>query len=211
MRKFVFALFAGLAALALSLGCAFADEPPTQEAEDKIVKKDTAGNPVELETKDGLHIVYMGTFRASAAPEQGGEEQPINDIVSVFMVKANRDMTLWTNTEEGVDTKTNKFSARSSDWCHIAGNNTRQVEILEDVWMRVEFFHVLPLDKFGELPRVGRFKEFAFAEAGHPATKLTYKKIRVQPWAAWKEVEKKVIAMEEDEDEGEGAGGEAKD
>ena len=68
--------------------------------------------------------------------------------------------------------------------------------------MRVEFFHVLPLDKFGELPRVGRFNEFAFAEAGCPATKLIYKKIKVQPWTAWKEVEKKVVAMEEDEDVG---------
>ena len=200
MRKFVF--FALLAALALSTYAAFADEPAAQEAEDKIIKKDTAGNPVELETKDGLHIIYMGTFRVAAAPEEGGEEKPANDVVSVFMVKASRDMTLWTNTEGGVDTKTNKFNYRNNDWCHIGGNNTRQVEILEDIWMRVEFFHVLPVEKFGETPRIGRFNEFAFAEAGKPATKLTYKKIRVQPWDAWKEVEKKVVAMEEDEDVG---------
>ena len=117
------------------------------------------------------------------------------------MVKATRDLTLWTNTEGGVDTKTNKFNYRNDNWCHIAENNARQAEILENIWMRVEFFHVLPREKFGDLPRVGRFNEIAFAEAGHPAIKLVYKKIRVQPWSAWKEVEKKVIAMEEDEDE----------
>ena len=201
MKKF--ALFVVIAVLVLTSGCVFADEPAAPEAGDRVIKKDTAGNPVELETKDGLHILYMGTFRVAAVPEEGGEEKPANDVVSVFMVKANRDMTLWTNTEGGVDTKTNKFNYRNNDWCHIGGNNnTRQVEILEDIWMRVEFFHVLPVEKFGELPRVGRFNEFAFAEAAHPATKLVYKKIRVQPWAAWKEMEKKVIAMEEDEDVG---------
>ena len=99
MRKFV--LFVLLAALAFSTCAAFADEPAAQEAEDKIIKKDTAGNPVDLETKDGLHIIYMGTFRVAAAPEQGGDEQPTDDIVSVFMIKAGRDMTLWTNTENG--------------------------------------------------------------------------------------------------------------
>ena len=200
MRKFAFCVFFAFMA-ALMACCAFADEPAAPEAGDRIIKKDTAGNPVELETKDGLHILYMGTFRMAAAPEEGGEEQPTDDIVSVFMVKAARDLTLWTNTEGGVDTKTKKFNCRDGNWCHIAENNTRQVEILEDIWMRVEFFHVLPRDQFGDLPRVGRFNEFAFAEAGHPAIKLVYKKIRVQPWSTWKEVEKKVIAMEEDEDE----------
>ncbi|MCR5346680.1 MAG: hypothetical protein K6E38_02805 [Fretibacterium sp.] len=197
MKKFVFAFFA---VLALSLGCAFADEPAAQEAEDKTLKKDAAGNPIDLKTKDGLRIAYMGTFRIMAAPEEGGEEKVTDKIVSVFMVKADRDMTLWVNAQGGVDTKTNKFSC-NDDWCHIAGNSNRQVEILEDIWMRVEFFHVLPLDKFSELPRIGRFFEFAFAEAGKEPCKLVYKKIRVQPWKVWKEVEKKVIAMEEDEED----------
>ena len=46
MRKFV--LFVLLAVLAFSTCAVFADEPVEQEAEDKIIKKDTAGNPVDL-------------------------------------------------------------------------------------------------------------------------------------------------------------------
>ena len=197
MKKFALALFAAALALALSIGCAFAEQNAPEN--DEIVKKDTGGNPVELRTKCGLHIAYMGTFRLADETEK-----PVDDVVSVFMVRADKDMNLWTNTEGGADTKTNKFNYRNNDWCHIGGNNTRQAEIIEGLWMRVEFFHVLPVEKFGETPRIGRFNEFAFAEAGkgETATKLSYRKIRVQPASALKELEPKLTAIEDaDEDE----------
>ena len=197
MKKFALALFAAALALALSIGCAFAEQNAPEN--DEIVKKDTGGNPVELRTKCGLHIAYMGTFRLA-----DDTEKPVDDVVSVFMVRADKDMNLWTNTEGGADTKTNKFNYRNNDWCHIGGNNTRQAEIIEGLWMRVEFFHVLPVEKFGETPRIGRFNEFAFAEAGkgETATKLSYRKIRVQPASALKELESTLTAIEDgDEDE----------
>ena len=196
MKKFAIAFFAAASALALSIGCAYAEQNAPEN--DEIVKKDTGGNPVELRTKGGLHIAYMGTFRLA-----DDTEKPVDDVVSVFMVRANRDMTLWTNTEGGVDTKTNKFNYTNNDWCHIGGNNTRQVEIIEGLWMRVEFFHVMPVEKFGETPRIGRFNEFAFAEAGkgETATKLSYRKIRVQPASALKELEPTLAAIEEGDEE----------
>ncbi|MCR5346681.1 MAG: hypothetical protein K6E38_02810 [Fretibacterium sp.] len=191
MKKAFLVFLAAAAVLTLIPCCVSAEQ---NAAACETVKKDAAGNAVELRTKDGLHIAYMGTFRLADETEK-----PTNDVVSVFMVRADRDMTLWTDTGGGVDTKTNKFNYRDSNWCHIAGNNTRQVDILEDIWMRVEFFHVLPLDKFGELPRVGRFNEFAFAEAGHPATKLVYRKIRLQPASALKALEPALVAIEDND------------
>ena len=203
MKKFALAFFTAAAVLAFSLGCAlvcpqrgFADQNAPKD--DEIVKKDANGNPVELKTKAGFHIAYMGTFRVA-----DGEEKPANDVVSVFMVMADRDMQLWTDTGSGIDTKTHKFNYRNNNWCHIAGNNARQTDILEGLWMRVEFFHVLPLDIFGELPRVGRFDHFTFAEAGkgETMTKLTYRKIRVQPASALKELEPALAAIEEGDEE----------
>ena len=212
MKRFVFCMFFAFVA-ALAAGCAFADEPAI-EGEMKIIKADKSGNPLDFVTKDGLHIIYMGTFRcveASQPPEgqdQGKSivgEKPSNDILSVFMVMADKDTSLWINTEGGVDTKTNNFSYRG-DWGHIAGRGGNDRPILEEIWVRVEFFHVLPIDKFGELPRIGRIP-FLFngTKGGDETTRteIIYKKLRVLPPSALKELEPKLIAMEEGEDEDE--------
>lgn len=207
MKKIFFcALFLFLTAL--SVCYAFADEP-VAKSEMRVVKVDATGNPVDFVTNDGLHVIYMGTFRcvetlqSSEEQEQSVEEKPNNDIVSVFMVMADKDTSLRINTEGGVDTKTNDFSYRG-DWGHIAGRGGNDRSILEDIWVRVEFFHTLPIEKFGELPRIGRIPFHFNGTKGKDETTrtdITYKKIKVQSWSAWKSIEPKVIAMEEGEDE----------
>lgn len=203
MRKVLLALLV----VSLFASMAIADEI-SHDVSMKVIKSDTAGNPVEFITHDGLHVIYMGTFRSMEIPkteteesqDTAAEEKISDNIVSVFMVNSEKDTLLTTDITNGVDTKINEFRYRDGEWCHIAGQSRKSAEILEDIWMRVEFFHVLPLAKFAELPRIGRFGfTFNGTQNGNAPTELIYRKIRVQPYSAWKEIEKQVISMEDGE------------
>ena len=206
MRNFKF--FAAAFLILCVCSCSYADIGPDEyidgeyhvkTPEPRVIKTDKAGNFTELETADGLKIIYMGTFRTKKSnTEQAGADDDDN-IFSVFMVKSDKDTDLKLDIREGVDTKINKFRWREgSDWGYIAdvGTNSTPQEILGDIWMRVTFWHTYPR-KFGETRLIGRIG-FVIND-----TELKYKRIHLQSWDKWLEVEKQVLKLEEDLDDDE--------
>ena len=176
----------------------FEGEYHVKNPEPSINKRDKAGNPIELETADGLKIIYMGTFRTQKNDADQAGSSSNDNIFSVFMIKSNKDTEIKLDIREGVDTKINKFRwLEGSDWGYIAdlGINSTPQEILGDIWMRVTFWHTYPR-KFGEKKLIGRIG-FVINDA-----ELQYKKIHLKTWEDWQEIEKQVIKLEEDlEDE----------
>ena len=164
---------------------------------DNIIKKDRAGNLIDFTTESGLRIKYMGTFRTEINSNEQVGAGANDNIFSVFMVKSDKDIPLKIDIREGVDTKTNKFKWREGEaWGYIAENETNSTprDILEDIWVRVVFWHNFPI-KLGERAIIGRVG-FLINDQ-----EIIYKKIRPRPWSDWAEVEQEVIRLEDgDED-----------
>ena len=156
------------------------------------------GNSIGFRTKDGLTVLYLGTFRAKQPeplPESPDAElKPDDGIFSVFMVKSDKDATLKLDVLEGMEIHTNRFSHRSGDWGYVAdlmvNGNTR--DIPGGFWVRVTFWHVLPL-KYGERPLIARL---GFVINGH---EITIKRFRPGTWGDWLYSEREfAVPLEED-------------
>ncbi len=188
MKKFLTALF--LCVLISSM--AYADGFSFETA-----KKDRYGNLIDFTTEAGLRILYMGTFRnALSSSDEAGADNSDN-IFSVFMVKSNKDTQLKLDIREGVDTKTNNFRWREgAAWGYIANVDTNGTprDILEDIWVRVTFWHHFPRS-LGERAIIGRVG-FVIND-----NEITYKRIRPRPYDDWPEVEQEIIRLEDGEDE----------
>ncbi len=165
------------------------------------IKRDKVGNIIDMKSEDGLRIIYMGTFRpevsATVSIDVNGNEEQDEGIFSVFMVKSDKDTPLQLDVREGFDTRTNKFSWRNDKpWGYIAdidtNGNTR--DILEGFWVRVTFWHTLPL-KYGESPVIGRI---GFVINNN---ELTYKRIRPKTWTEWQKIEGKILELEVNDEE----------
>lgn len=188
----------------LACTCAYADDDTTAAPDTSpnnvasfTIQRDL-GNATGFRTLDGLHVVYMGTFRAKqpeAVPESpDAEVKPDEGIFTVFMVRSDRDTTLKLDVFEGLDIRTNKFNYRSGDWGYIADSqvngNTR--DIPAGFWVRVTFWHDLPF-RYGERPLIARV---VFEINGNT---ITLKRFRPRTWGDWTYVEREYIApLEED-------------
>ncbi len=166
-------------------------------SEDFETQKDRAGNLIDFKTDTGLRIKYMGTFRPEITSNDQVGAGSNDNIFSVFMVKSDKDTSLRIDIREGVDTKTNKFRWREGEaWGYIAENETNGTarDILEDIWVRVVFWHTLPY-KPNERTIIGRVG-FVIND-----NEINYKRIRPRSWAEWVEVEQEVIKLEEGDDD----------
>ena len=189
-------------ALMLTASCAFGEEAAGVSA--FTIQRDM-GNSTGFKTSDGLQVIYIGTFRANTAgtaedTDTETETQPENTgtpdegIFSVFMVKSDRDTTLALDIRDGIDTRTNKFTSREGDWGYAAGSqiNAMPREMSAGFWLRVTFWHTLPL-KFGDRPLIARV---GFVLNGN---EITLKRIRPRPWGDWTYIERNyVMPLEED-------------
>ena len=128
-------------------GCAFADEAASQDISGNNIMGFTIqrdlGNATGFKTLDGLHVVYMGTFRAKPIepnPDSPDEEVKADEgLFTVFMVKSNKDTSLKLDVLDGLDIRTNKFSYRGGDWGYIADSqvNGSARNIPAGFWVRV--------------------------------------------------------------------------
>ena len=148
------------------------------------IKRDKTGNIIDMKSAEGLRIIYVGTFRPellSIVSSDAENEEQDEGIFSVFMVKSDKDTPLQLDVREGFDTKTNKFSWRNDKpWGYIADidTNGNPRDILEGFWVRVTFWHTLPL-KYGENPVIGRI---GFVINNN---ELTFKRIRPKSFSEW--------------------------
>ena len=186
MKKLLLAL---LIVFTLS-ACSFADETVSPD-----VKRDKSGNIIDMKSPDGLRIVYIGTFRAEESHDEAAA--PDEGIFSVFMVKSDKDTPLQIDVRDGFDTRTNKFSWRNSKpWGYIADidTNGNPRDILATFWVRVTFWHDLPF-KYGTRPVIARI---GFVINGN---ELSFQRIRPRTWEDWKQIEPKILELEENETE----------
>ncbi len=194
MKKFLCAI-----ALMLVASCAFGDEAVSRDIPGVsafTIQRDM-GNSIGFKTSDGLQVVYMGTFRAKPVePETESEDAkaPDEGIFSVFMVKSDHDTKLKLEIKDGIDIRTNKFTYRTGNWGYVADSQTNSMprDIPAGFWVRVTFWHTLPL-KFGERPLIARV---GFVLNGN---EITLKRIRPRPWGDWTYIERNYAApLEED-------------
>ena len=165
------------------------------------IKRDKTGNIIDMKSEDGLRIIYIGTYRPDLSTiistDVNGNEEQDEGIFSVFMIKSDKDTPLQLDVREGFDTRTNKFSWRNDKpWGYIADidTNGNPRDILEGFWVRVTFWHTLPL-KYGESPVIGRI---GFVINNN---ELTYKRIRPKTWTEWQKVEGKILELEVNDEE----------
>ena len=198
MKKIILAF---MFVFALSF-CVYADESESSDIEpclpSAFLIQRELGNSTGFRTKDGLSIMYMGTFR-NKQPEKN-EASPDEEIkadegvFSVFMVRSCKDTQLKLDILGGSENKTNKFSYRAGDWGYIAdilsNGNTR--EIPARFWVRVTFWHVLPF-KFGERPLI---TNIGFVINGN---QIILKRLRPKTWGDWQYIENNYVRpLEED-------------
>ena len=173
------ALFALAAVLVAALAAARADAASVLLGGGKKNSVNSAlghpDNPVDIETEDGLHIVYKGTFRW----EKNGK--PANFVRSVFIVTPQQDTSLKINTSEIFDNRSNKFD-RESGWGFIANNEvgSRPREIMEGAQTIVQFDHAVS-SSYGT-PTFARMR-FWFNDK-----ELVFRNVQTQSYEAWKEV-----------------------
>ena len=181
-------------------GRAFADDVASGDVrgiESYTIQRDL-GNATGFRTNDGLHIVWRGTYRVKPAepnPESPDAElTPDEGMFTVFMVKSDVDTSLKLDILEGLDIRTNKFTYRSGDWGYIADSlvNSNAREIPAGFWVRVTFWHNLPM-KYGERPLIARV---GFVINGY---EITLKRFRPETWGDWGYAEREyVVPLEED-------------
>lgn len=198
MKKIILAL---MFVFALS-SCIYADEPESTDIEScpppAFLIQRELGNSTGFRTKDGINIMYMGTFRNKqpekneASPDE--EIKADEGIFSVFMVRSCKDTQLKLDILGGIENKTNKFSYRSGDWGYISDtlSNTSPRDIPARFWVRVTFWHVLPF-KFGERPLI---TNIGFVINGN---QITLKRLRPKTWGDWQYIESHYVKpLEED-------------
>ena len=198
MRKVLCALLAVL----VVCGGAFAAESESRDVAADIVSSFTLqrdlGNAVGFRTLEGLHVVWMGTFR-NKQPEPNSESpdvevKPDEGLFTVFMVKSDRDTPLKLDVLEGLDIRTNKFGYRTGDWGYIADSltNGNSRTIPAGFWVRVTFWHNLPF-KYGDRPLIARL---GFVINGR---EIMLKRFRPKTWGDWTYVEREYVKpLEED-------------
>lgn len=160
------------------------------------IKRDVAGNIIDMKSQEGLRIIYLGTFRPEEKEISSGDIAD-DSIFSVFMVKSDKDTPLQLDVRDGYDTRTNKFGWRNNGpWGYIADidTNGNPRDILATFWVRVTFWHNLPF-KHGKFPVIARI---GFLINGN---ELTYSRIRPKSWEEWKKIEPKILELEENEKE----------
>ena len=192
-------LCAVLAVLALGL-CAYADEPISEDVNNitgYMIQRDF-GNATGFRTSDGLHVLWIGTFRVK--PVEPNPESPDVEVkkdeglFTVFMVKSDKDIQLKLDVLEGLDIRANKFAYRSGDWGYIADSkvNGNARNIPAGFWVRVTFWHNLPF-KYGDRPLIARL---GFVINGN---EVTLKRFRPKNWGDWVYVEREYVSpLEED-------------
>lgn len=198
MKKFLCVFIAIL----LFCGYAYADETVSQDSHVNHVTSYTLqrdlGNASGFKTSDGLHIVWIGTYRVKpieqnpASPDV--EVKPDEGLFTVFMVKSDKDTSLKLDILEGWDIRTNKFTYRAGDWGYIADSqvNGSVREIPAGFWVRVTFWHNLPF-KYGDRPLIARL---GFVINGY---EITLKRFRPSAWSDWVYAEREyVVPLEED-------------